>query len=80
MANKTGKVNKNLEKTINDLLKEVNEKEVGEGGKKGFKYSLTDRCKVIDRALKLEAIRMKADDSGYASAFDTDPDPDPEPE
>lgn len=71
MASKTGKVNPKLEKMINDLLKEVNGDKKGDDGKPI--YSLTDKMKVVDRALKLEAIKMKADDSGYASAFDNPP-------
>ncbi len=66
---KSAKVSAALEKTIAGLLKEVNEKAEDDKGKMVFKHSLTDRCKVIDRALKLEAIKMKQDDSGYGAGF-----------
>lgn len=72
---KSAKINKALEKVINDLLKEVNEKEEDDKGKKFFKHSLTDRCKVIDRAIKLEALKMSQDDSGYGSGFDEQQEP-----
>lgn len=66
-----GKVNKQLEKIINDLLKEVN------GDKKDTEnkplFSLTDKMKVIDRALKLEALKLSVDDSGYGSGFEPEP-------
>lgn len=68
------KINKKLEKAIQGLLTEVMSKTNAE------KYSLTDRMKVIDRALKLEAIRLKADDSGYGGAFGADAPDDDEPE
>lgn len=67
MANEKGKVNKHLDKMITDLLKEVNSGK-NEDGKP--KYTLTDKCKVLDRAIKIEALRLKIDDSGYGSGFD----------
>lgn len=59
-----GKVNPKLTKAIESMLAEVMAD--GEGKKK---VSLTDKCKVIDRALKLEAIRAKLDDAGYGTGF-----------
>jgi hypothetical protein len=39
--------------------------------------SLTDKSKIIDRALKLEAIRLKASDADWGSGFlDSDDDDD----
>lgn len=59
-----------LDRAITTLLKEVTLEKKGEDGKRI--YSLTDVCKVIDRKLKLEAIKAKMDDPGYGSAFDDD--------
>lgn len=36
--------------------------------------TLTDKCKAIDRGLKLAAIEAKMDDSGYGSGFGDDGD------
>lgn len=41
-------------------------------------YTMTDRCRIYDRALKLAQIRIKADDE-WGGEFDLPPD-DPEPE
>lgn len=65
------KVDARLEKAIDDLLAKV---KLGKMDEEGKPYSLTDVMKVIDRKLKLEAIKMKADDAGYASAFGDDND------
>lgn len=58
------KVNPKLTKAINEMLEEVMAP-----GEEKKKVSLTDRCKVIDRALKLEGIRLKIDDAGYGTGF-----------
>lgn len=71
MAGK-GKVNSKLEKMITDLLKEVNSGKNDDGT---AKYSLTDKMKVVDRALKLEALKLKVDDSGYGSGFEPEQEP-----
>lgn len=68
------KVNPKLVKFISDLLKEVMSSK--KDAKGNDVYSLTDKMKVADRALKLEAIRLKADDSGYGSGFESPPDED----
>jgi hypothetical protein len=60
------KVDSLLEKAIDDLVKKV---ALGKKDEEGKPYTLTDVMKVIDRKLKLEAIKMKADDAGYGSAF-----------
>ncbi len=75
MAAKSGKVNKYLDKMITNLLKEVNSAKNDDGK---AAYSLTEKMKVVDRALKLEAIKMKADDSGYGSGFGDEPEPEDE--
>lgn len=61
MNKKTG-VSPALEKAISDMLKEVMDKH-GE-------VSLTDKLKVIDRALKLEAVKAKFDDAAFGLAFE----------
>lgn len=49
-----------IEAVLSKLLKEIkNPKAIDDEGKQ---YSLTDRMKVLDRALKWEAIKNKADD------------------
>jgi len=58
--------NPDLEKAISSLLKDVmDDKE----------SSLTDKARIIDRALKLEAIRLKAQDDQWGSGFLDDEDP-----
>lgn len=61
------KVNPKLTKAINEMLEEVMA-----SGEDKKRVSLTDRCKVIDRALKLESIRLKIDDAGYGTGFSGD--------
>lgn len=63
---KSSGINPALEKAISDLLDEV---------MKDPTASLTDKSRVIDRALKLEAIRLKASDAEWGSGFlDSDED------
>lgn len=69
---KSGQVNAKLEKAIGDMLKEVMD-DKKKDAKGNPLYTLTDRCKVIDRALKLEAIKAKTVDGDYGSGFDDDP-------
>lgn len=63
MSKKTSGVNADLEKAINTLLKQTMEDPAA---------SLTDKTKIIDRALKLEAIKQKASDDQWGSAFTGD--------
>lgn len=63
MSKKTSGVNADLEKAINTLLKQTMEDPAA---------SLTDKTKIIDRALKLEAIKQKASDDAWGSAFTGD--------
>jgi hypothetical protein len=35
-----------------------------------FVYSMVDRCRVYDRALKLEALKLKSDDPTWGAAFE----------
>ena len=52
-----------LEKAITKMLKEV---------MADPNTSLTDRCKVVDRALKLEQIKQRMSDDTYGSGFFSD--------
>lgn len=63
MSKKTGGVNVDLERAINTLLQQTMQDPDA---------SLTDKTKIIDRALKLEAIKQKASDSEWGSAFTSD--------
>lgn len=57
---KKGGINQDLEKAISDLLKATMSDPTA---------SLNDKTKIIDRALKLEAIKQKASDDEWGSAF-----------
>jgi hypothetical protein len=58
-------INPDLEAAISKLLAEV---------MADPEASLTDKSKIIDRALKLEAIRLKASDAEWGSGFMNDDD------
>lgn len=60
MAAKNSKINTKLERAVYEVLKHVMDDSTS---------SLNDKCKAIDRALKLEAIKAKFDDAGYGSGF-----------
>ena len=65
-------INRTLTNAINKLVVEVmkDEPEAKEGETpKPPKYSLTDKMKVLDRALKHEAIRLKVEDEGEGGFF-----------
>ena len=61
-------INPDLDKFISDLMRQVmNDPEA----------SVTDKVKVLDRALKLEALKMKDSDDAWGSGFmDVDDDED----
>jgi len=61
-------INPDLDKFISDLMKQVmNDPDA----------SVTDKVKVLDRALKLEALKMKDADDAWGSGFmDVDDDED----
>ncbi len=57
---KTKEINPELEKYINKLLKEVMSSDTA---------TITDKTKVIDRALKFEAIKQKVGESWGSELF-----------
>jgi hypothetical protein len=63
MAKKQKGINPELETAIAQMLKEVMSDSMA---------SITDKTKVIDRALKLEAIKMKMSDDEWGSGFNVD--------
>ncbi len=63
MKRKQSGINPDLEAAISKLLAEV---------MADPEASLTDKSKIIDRALKLEAIRLKASDAEWGSGFMND--------
>lgn len=60
---KNGKVPAYLKTAVEELVK---------AAVKDPKATLTDKCKAIDRGLKLAAIEAKLDDAGYGSGFGDD--------
>ena len=60
MSKKAKGINPDLEKAISDLLKQVMADPTA---------TLTDKTKVIDRALKLEAIKLKMSDDEWGAGF-----------
>lgn len=78
VTRKSGAVSQALEDALADELKEVTRKwgkkdAIPEGKKEGeFVYGTVERMRVIDRALKLESLKMKVDDAGFGSNFGKD--------
>jgi len=66
MAKKSKGINPELERAISKMLTDVMMED--------SKASITDKTKVIDRALKLEAIKLKMSDDEWGSGFDVDDD------
>jgi hypothetical protein len=60
MKKKKNVVNAEIEGFINEMLSQV---------KTDTTASLTDKMKVLDRALKWEAIKLKAEDDAWGSGF-----------
>ena len=60
MAKKQKGINPDLEEAISKMLKEVMTDPMA---------SITDKTKVIDRALKLEAIKLKMEFDEWGSGF-----------
>lgn len=65
MNKKQKGINPALEEAISKMLKEVMLDSTA---------SITDKTKVIDRALKLESIKQKISDEGWGSGFLDDDD------
>jgi hypothetical protein len=63
MKKKDKGINPDLEAAINESLKMVMQDDTA---------SITEKMKVIDRALKLESIRLKVSDDEWGSGFATD--------
>ena len=63
MKKKDKGINPDLETAIGEMLKAVMVDETA---------TITDKMKVIDRALKLESIRLKLTDDEWGSGFATD--------
>jgi len=60
MAKKDKGINPDLEKTISQLLKDV---------ENGVIDDVDTKLKVIDRAINLEKIKQKVNDDAYGSGF-----------
>ena len=58
-------INPDLEDAINSMLKDMKINE---------EWSLTDKMKILDRALKLEAIKLKADSDDWGAGLFDSPD------
>ena len=66
MAKKQDKgINPDLESAINGMLSQM---------EANPDWSLTDKMKIIDRALKLEAIKLKADSDDWGAGLFDSPD------
>ena len=59
-APKKSRIDPALEKAVSTMLRDV---------MKDPNATITDKMKVIDRALKLEAIKQKMTDDGYGTGF-----------
>jgi hypothetical protein len=60
MSKKSKGVNPDLEDAVSTLLKEVMQ---------DTQASLTDKCKVIDRAINIEKLKQKISDDEWGSGF-----------
>lgn len=60
MSKKNKGFNPELEDAVNKLLNQVMEDETA---------SLTDKCKVIDRAINIEKLKQKISDDEWGSGF-----------
>jgi|TARA_R110000868_G_C10440947_1_gene725324 hypothetical protein len=63
VSKKSKGINPDLEKAISDLLKQVMADPTA---------TLTDKTKVIDRALNLEKVKQKISDDEWGSGFTAD--------
>lgn len=67
MSKKTKGINPELENAINKMMKEIMADSTA---------TITDKMRVIDRALKLEQLKMKDADSEWGNGFGLDDDDD----
>jgi len=67
MNKKAKGINPELEDAINTLMTQVMNDPIA---------TITDKMKVVDRALKLEALKLKDSDSEWGSGFGLDDDED----
>ena len=67
MSKKAKGINPELEDAINTLMTQVMNDPMA---------TITDKMKVVDRALKLEALKLKDSDSEWGSGFGLDDDED----
>lgn len=67
MPKKQKGINPELEVAINQLMHQVMSDPTA---------TISDKAKIIDRALKLEALKMKDSDADWGSGFFTDDDDD----
>jgi hypothetical protein len=67
MTKKAKGINPELEDAINTLMTQVMNDPIA---------TITDKMKVVDRALKLEALKLKDSDSEWGSGFGLDDDDD----
>jgi hypothetical protein len=65
MSKKSKGINPELEKAINSLMESVTNDPLA---------SITDKMRVIDRALKLEQLKLKDSDAEWGSGFGLDDD------
>jgi hypothetical protein len=65
MSKKQKGINPELEKAINSLMESVTNDPTA---------SITDKMRVIDRALKLEQLKLKDSDNEWGSGFGLDDD------
>jgi hypothetical protein len=65
MSKKTKGINPDLEKAISDLLKATMSDPMA---------SLTDKTKILDRALKLEQLKARISDDDWGAGFAIDDD------
>lgn len=78
---RSGGINQNILDFANELLEEVRgkstkrgrksnaEKEAEARGEVPIQYTLKDKLDVLDRVIKLEALRLKLDPEGEGSGF-----------
>lgn len=73
---KTNSVSTVLQEAMDEEVREIRRKyqrgdTIPAGKKEGdFVYDTLERMRILDRALKLESLRLKQDDPGFGSGFE----------